>query len=175
VTWFNIIKSPYPNQMTNRKGRSGRRMIQGSGQGGLFLYSELGLISDRVQPLVDEAYKKQVAKEMDKHTKYAVKRMKKENKEVTPSLLNHIRKRVTEAMEKQKKNNLYATYYGPSNTAGGGKGKWFHGRVPALGVNPNDKERVGALLRTVHGAANYAGVGWDKPTPKSQRPSEEEE
>ena len=179
MTWFDVLKNPYPNHMTNRKGRGGRRAIRGSGQGGLFRYHELSDIDPEVTPLVDAAYEKEIAKEMDKHTKYAVKRMKKENKEVTPSLLNHIRKRVTQALQKQKERNLYATYYGSHQKGDsrfeGNKKKWFHGRISALGVNPDDKQKVGALLRTVHGEAKYAGVGWDKPTPKSQRKLEEEE
>ena len=81
MTWFDVLKNPYPNHMTNRKGRGGRRAIRGSGQGGLFRYHELSDIDPEVTPLVDAAYEKEIAKEMDKHTKYAVKRMKKENKE----------------------------------------------------------------------------------------------
>ena len=178
MNWFDIIKSPYPNHMTNRKGRGGRRIIRGSGQGGLFRYDELTDIDSEVQPLVDEAYNKEIEKLVEFHIKQAKKQLKKEGGEFTSALENWIRKRVVKNMEKQKKRNLYATYYGSHTKKGPwnqSKGKWFHGRIPALGVNPDDKERIGALLRTVHGAAKHAGVGWDKPAPKKERKVSEEE
>jgi len=174
MTWFNIIKMVYPNHMTNRRGRSGRRQIKGSGTGGLFRYHELSNIDPAVTPLVDAAYDKEIEKLVEKHTKIAEKKKKQAGEEITNSMRNFIRKRVTDELQKQKEKNLYATYYGSHQKKGfGGKGKWFHGRVPALGVNPDDKQRVSALLRTVHGAAKYAGSGWDKPKKKEIGDEEE--
>ena len=172
MTWFDVIKMAYPNHMTNRRGRGGRRQIKGSGTGGLFRYHELSDIDPEVTPLVDAAYDKEIEKLVEKHTKIAEKKKKEAGEEVTNSMRNFIRKRVTDELRKQKEKNLYATYYGSHQKGDsrfeGNKKKWFHGRVPALGVNPDDKQRISALLRTIHGANRFAGVGWDKPKKKKE-------
>tara|TARA_R110000823_G_scaffold26720_1_gene77803 strand:+ start:58 stop:672 length:615 start_codon:yes stop_codon:yes gene_type:complete len=164
MNWEDIIKKPYPNQWLSNKRRGQRPVIAGSGPAGLFHYSELDKIDDAVATEVDAAYRVETAK--------AIKAARKTNKDVDI-------KSITEAMDKQKKNNVYATSYGTHNTPNEqtvsfsrDKKGWFGGGFKKLGYNPDSPTEITAAKKRI----SYTGKRYfvedspstvRQPTPKS--------
>ena len=53
-SWTEVLKSPFPNHMLNRRARGGRKVRKGTGRGGLFRYNEIDeILEARVTPLIN--------------------------------------------------------------------------------------------------------------------------
>jgi len=178
-SWTDILKTPYPNHMLNRKARGGRRIRRGTGRGGLFKYNEIDeILEARVTPLIDARYEQEIEKKTRQSIREAKKRLKESNKEFTDILKDYITRKVRKVLLKQKENNLYATAYGDYAKSGMGfksAGKWFAGGLSALGYNPEDEQQMSYVLRRVHGIARQYFNDWKSKKEKEEEESDEEE
>ena len=177
-SWTEILKSPFPNHMLNRKARGGRRVRKGTGRGGLFKYGEIDeILEARVTPLIDARYEQEIEKKTRQSLREAKKRLKAQSKDLSDDMKDYITRKVRKVLLKQKENNLYATAYGnyAKNQFGTPKaGKWFSGGLSALGYNPEDEEQMSYVLRRVHGIARQYFTDWQSEKEKEQEESDEE-
>lgn len=173
-SWIDILKTPFPNHMLNRKARGGRKIRRGSGKGGLFTYSEIdSILEAKVTPLINARYEQEIEKKTRQSIREAKKRLKASGKTLSEDMKDYITRKVTKVLTNQKNNNLYATAYGDYGKTSLGTpkaGKWFSGGLSALGYNPEDEEQISSVLRRVHGIARQYFGSW-----KSKKEKEEEE
>ena len=176
--WTEILKSPFPNHMLNRRARGGRKVRKGTGRGGLFRYNEIDeILEARVTPLINARYEKEIEKKTRESIREAKKRLKEQNKEFTEDLKNYITRKVRKVLTKQKENNLYATAYGTYAKGAFGQkkdGNWFAGGLSALGYNPEDEQQMSYVLRRVHGIARQYFTDWKSKKEKEAEESDEE-
>tara|TARA_R110001592_G_scaffold224032_2_gene479592 strand:+ start:30444 stop:31766 length:1323 start_codon:yes stop_codon:yes gene_type:complete len=171
ASWEETLKAPFPNHMLgNRKARGGRKIRRGTGKNGLFKYSEIDeLLEDKVTPLIDDRYEKEIDKLTKKNVRDSKKRLKEGGKEMTQEMIAYITKRVRKQLESQKENNVYATAYGKHSSTGSGfqsKGNWFAGGLSPLGYNPNNQEQMAYVMKRVSGLGNRYFEDWKSPKEK---------
>jgi len=177
-SWTEVLKSPFPNHMLNRRARGGRRVRKGTGRGGLFRYGEIDeILEARVTPLIDARYEQEIEKKTRQSIREAKKRLKAQSKDLSDDMKDYITRKVRKVLLKQKENNLYATAYGDYAKSGLGfrsAGKWFAGGLSALGYNPEDEEQMSYVLKRVHGIARQYFTDWKSKKEKEQEESDEE-
>jgi hypothetical protein len=167
-SWTDILKSPFPNHMLNRRQRGKRPVIKGTGKNGLFTYDEIDeKLSANVSSLIDERYEKEIKKKTNETIKEANKTLKEK---MSGEMKAYISDKVRNALTEQKLNNVYATAYGDyANPMTGSKGRWFSGGLSALGYNPEDSKQMSQVMRRISGLGKQYFHDW---SPKKE---EEEE